>query len=76
MTALVGLLIVILAYPLALLFIKSFAVTRPGEPTVWAITGWVEAFTDSKLAVANRAPHANMTKSASLRVTAVSSCPR
>ena len=52
LTALVGLLIVILAYPLALLFIKSFAVTRPGEPTVWAITGWVEAFTDSKLAVA------------------------
>jgi iron(III) transport system permease protein len=52
LTALVGLLIVILAYPLALLFIKSFAVTRPGESTVWAITGWVEAFTDSKLAVA------------------------
>jgi iron(III) transport system permease protein len=52
LTALVGLLIVMLAYPLALLFIKSFAVTRPGEPTVWAMTGWVEAFTDSKLAVA------------------------
>ncbi len=52
LSALVGLLIVMLAYPLALLFIKSFAVTRPGEPTVWAMTGWVEAFTDSKLAVA------------------------
>ena len=52
MTALVGLLIVMLAYPLALLFIKSFAVTRPGEPTLWAVKGWVEAFTDGNLAVA------------------------
>jgi iron(III) transport system permease protein len=31
---------------------RRAAVTRPGEPTVWAMTGWVEAFTDSKLAVA------------------------
>lgn len=51
-TALVGLLIVILAYPLVLLFVKSFAVTRPGEPTLWAAKGWVEAFTDGNLAVA------------------------
>ena len=52
LTALVALLIVILAYPLALIFVKSFAVSRPGEPTVWAVKGWVEAFTDANLAVA------------------------
>ncbi len=45
-------LILILAYPLALLFIKSFVVSRPGQPAVWAIRGWVAAFTDVNLAVA------------------------
>jgi len=52
LTLLVGLLILILAYPLALIFVKSFAVSRPGEPTVWAVQGWVEAFTDANLAIA------------------------
>ena len=52
LTALVGFSIVMLAYPLALLFVKSFVVTRPGEPTVWAVKGWFEAFTDGNLAVA------------------------
>jgi iron(III) transport system permease protein len=49
---LVGFLILVLAYPLVLLFIKSFVASRPGQPTVWAITGWVEAFTDVNLAIA------------------------
>ena len=49
---LVGLLILILAYPLALLFVKSFVISRPGQPTVWAVSGWVEAFTDVNLAIA------------------------
>lgn len=52
---LVGLLILLLAYPLALLFLKSFAISRPGQETVWGVSGWVEAFTDKNLisAVAN-----------------------
>src|SRR5215468_5996963 len=49
---LVGVLILILAYPLGLLFVKSFVISRPGQPTVWAANGWVEAFTDVNLAVA------------------------
>ena len=49
---LVGLLILILAYPLVLLFVKSFVISRPGQPTVWAPDGWVAAFTDVNLAVA------------------------
>jgi iron(III) transport system permease protein len=52
LTLLVGLLILILAYPLALLFVKSFVISRPGQPTVWAINGWVEAFSDVNLAIA------------------------
>jgi len=52
LTLLVGLLIVLLAYPLALLLIKSFVVSGPGQDNVWAINGWVEAFTDANLAVA------------------------
>ena len=49
---LVGVLILILAYPLALLFVKSFVISRPGQPTIWAANGWVEAFTDVNLAIA------------------------
>jgi len=52
MTLLAGVLIAILAYPLLLLFIKSFAVSRPGQPLVWGVDGWVAAFTDVNLAVA------------------------
>jgi iron(III) transport system permease protein len=37
---------------LLLLFIKSFAVSRPGQPLVWGVDGWVAAFTDVNLAVA------------------------
>ena len=49
---LVGLLFLILAYPLGLLLVKSFVISRPGQPTVWALDGWVAAFTDVNLAVA------------------------
>jgi iron(III) transport system permease protein len=42
----------VLAYPLALLFVKSFVTSRPGQPTVWGMSGWLEAFTDVNLAVA------------------------
>ncbi len=49
---LVGVLILILAYPLLLLFLKSFAESRPGQETVWGIGGWVAAFTDANLPIA------------------------
>ncbi len=49
---LVGILVVILAYPLALLFLKSFAVSRPGQETMWGFSGWVAAFTDANLPIA------------------------
>ncbi len=49
---LVGVLILILAYPLVLLFLKSFAESRPGQETVWGIGGWVAAFTDANLPIA------------------------
>jgi iron(III) transport system permease protein len=52
MVLLAGVLISILAYPLVLLFIKSFAVSRPGQPIIWGFDGWVAAFTDINLAVA------------------------
>jgi iron(III) transport system permease protein len=49
---LIGLLVVLLAYPMALLFLKSFVASRPGQPVVWTIHGWTEAFTDVKLPIA------------------------
>jgi len=49
---LVGVLIIILAYPLGLLFLKSFAISRPGQETIWGISGWIEAFTDANLPMA------------------------
>ena len=45
----VGLLILVLAYPIALLFVKSFVASRPGQLTVWTINGWVAAFSDTRL---------------------------
>jgi iron(III) transport system permease protein len=48
----VGLLVLLLAYPLALLLIKSFVISRPGQANVWSIRGWVEAFADPNLALA------------------------
>jgi iron(III) transport system permease protein len=49
---LIGFLILLLAYPVGLLFVKSFVASRPGLPTVWTIHGWVAAFTDAKLPLA------------------------
>ena len=45
----IGVLIVVLAYPIGLLFVKSFVASRPGHPTIWTISGWVAAFTDANL---------------------------
>jgi iron(III) transport system permease protein len=50
--ALIGFLILLLAYPIALLFVKSFVASRPGHPTVWTIRGWTAAFTDARLPIA------------------------
>src|SRR5512144_2139421 len=52
LSLLVGLLIVLLAYPVGLLFVKSFVASRPGQPTVWTIHGWTAAFTDARLPIA------------------------
>ena len=49
---LIGVLILILAYPIALLFVKSFVASRPGHPAVWAIHGWIAAFNDARLPIA------------------------
>ena len=49
---LICVLILLLAYPVALLFVKSFVASRPGHPTVWTINGWVAAFTDARLPLA------------------------
>ena len=49
---LIGLLVVLLAYPVVVLFLKSFVVSRPGQPAVWTIQGWIEAFSDAKLPIA------------------------
>jgi ABC-type Fe3+ transport system permease subunit len=49
---LIGFLILLLAYPIGLLFVKSFVASRPGHPTVWTIRGWTAAFTDARLPVA------------------------
>ena len=47
-----GFLFLTLAYPLILLFLKSFTISKPGQPTVWGLEGWITAFTDPKLLVA------------------------
>ncbi|HVO92363.1 MAG TPA: iron ABC transporter permease [Terriglobales bacterium] len=49
---LIAVLILVLAYPVALLFLKSFVASRPGQATVWTIHGWVAAFTDARLPIA------------------------
>ena len=49
---LIGVLILILAYPIALLFVKSFVASRPGHPAVWTVHGWIAAFSDARLPIA------------------------
>ena len=46
---LIACLILLLAYPVGLLFVKSFVASKPGYPTVWTVNGWVAAFADSTL---------------------------
>jgi iron(III) transport system permease protein len=40
------------AYPVGLLFVNSFHVSRPGEPGVWGLQGWIEAFSDGSMPAA------------------------
>ena len=49
---LIAILVALLAYPLVLLFLKSFIVSRPGQSAVWTIQGWTDAFGDAKLPIA------------------------
>ena len=49
---LIGSLVFLLAYPVGLLFVKSFVASRPGQPTVWTIHGWTAAFTDVRFPIA------------------------
>ncbi len=46
---LIAALILLLAYPVGLLFVKSFVASKPGHPTVWTVNGWVAAFADTSL---------------------------
>jgi iron(III) transport system permease protein len=39
----------LIAYPLVLIFVKSFAVNRPGQPAAWGLAGWISAFQDRNL---------------------------
>ena len=48
----VGLSALVLAYPLAILFIRSFAINPPGEPTAWGLEGWIAAYNDRAVPIA------------------------
>jgi iron(III) transport system permease protein len=41
--------VLMMAYPVALLFLKSFSVNEPGQPTAWGLGGWITAFNDRTL---------------------------
>ena len=47
-----ALLVFMLAYPVGLLFFKSFAINRPGQSTAWGLEGWIAAFSDRGLPLA------------------------
>ena len=49
---LLGFMLVTIAYPTALLFVKSFTTNRPGQPTAWGLQAWITAFNDKTLASA------------------------
>lgn len=42
----------VLAYPIALLLLKSFVVSRPGHAIEWGLIGWIRAFSDTNLLIA------------------------
>lgn len=46
---LLGLLALMLAYPVVVLFIKSFSISPPGKPTTWGLEAWMAAFNDRTL---------------------------
>lgn len=49
MILLLTVLVLMLAYPVALVFVKSFAINPPGKPSAWGLEGWVAAFNDRHL---------------------------
>jgi len=53
--ALLALLLLIAGYPVVLIFLKSFALSRPGQPEEWGLAGWIAAFSSDSLlsAIAN-----------------------
>lgn len=46
---LVGVVFFVTAYPLILIFLNSFTLSRPGQPPVWGLQGWISAFSDRTL---------------------------
>jgi iron(III) transport system permease protein len=45
----VGIVAFIFAYPVALIFVYSFATSRPGQPLEWGVEGWITAFGDESV---------------------------
>jgi iron(III) transport system permease protein len=46
---LIGVCLLMTAYPVAMIFLKSFALSRPGYPVTWGFQGWIDAFSDRSL---------------------------
>ena len=46
MTLLLGLVVLLVVTPLVVMFIGSFQLGRPGQPSVYGLDGWWRAFTD------------------------------
>jgi iron(III) transport system permease protein len=41
--------LLVTAYPVGLIFLKSFVSSRPGQPATWGLQGWIGAFSDRAL---------------------------
>src|SRR5258706_1967874 len=48
--AILVVLLFIAGYPIVLIFLKSFALSRPGQPDEWGLAGWIAAFNSDSLA--------------------------
>src|SRR3989338_3371782 len=48
----VGLSALILAYPLGIVFVRSFAINPPGELTALGLAGWIAAYNDRAVPIA------------------------
>lgn len=46
---LIGVMFLATAYPVGLIFLKSFVLSRPGQPATWGLQGWIAAFNDRAL---------------------------